>query len=75
LAAKNLEAEYGRGIQLMKLAMDEARFESDGTEVHMRKASAPQQRRILGSSANSNKARVALSTAENPHRGQVRYPC
>jgi serine/threonine-protein kinase RsbW len=72
LAAKNLEAEYGRGIYLMKLAMDEARFESDGTEVHMRKASARQQRRILGSSANNNKARIALSTAENSHRGPVR---
>jgi serine/threonine-protein kinase RsbW len=72
LAGENLEAEYGRGSLLMKLAMDEVRFEGNGAEVHMRKASARQQRRTPGISANSNRARIALSTAENPHRGQVR---
>jgi serine/threonine-protein kinase RsbW len=37
LAVENLEAEHGRGIHLMKLAMDEVSFERGGTEVHIRK--------------------------------------
>jgi serine/threonine-protein kinase RsbW len=37
LAFENLRAEHGRGIHLMKLAMDEISFERNGTEVHMRK--------------------------------------
>ena len=37
LAVENLESEHGRGIHLMKLAMDEVSFERGGTEVHMRK--------------------------------------
>ena len=72
LAAENLEAEYGRGILLMKLAMDEVRFESNGTEVHMRKASTSQQRRIPGISANGAKAGVALAAATHPRRRQER---
>ena len=39
LAIENLEAEHGRGIHLMKLAMDEVSFERGGTEVHFRKES------------------------------------
>ena len=39
LAAENLQAEYGRGIRLMKLMMDEVSFQHGGTEVHMRKGS------------------------------------
>ena len=39
LAVGNLEAEHGRGIHLMKLAMDKVSFERGGTEVHMRKGS------------------------------------
>jgi len=39
LAVENLEAEHGRGIHLMKLAMDEVSFERGGTEVHIRKKS------------------------------------
>src|SRR5216683_5221692 len=39
LAVENLEAEHGRGIHLMKLAMDEVSFERGGTEVRMRKKS------------------------------------
>ena len=35
LTAENLEAEHGRGIHLMKLAMDEVSFEQRGAEVHM----------------------------------------
>jgi len=37
LAVENLDAEHGRGIHLMKLAMDEVSFERGGTEVHIRK--------------------------------------
>ena len=37
VTVENLEAEHGRGIHLMKLAMDEVSFEQRGTEVHMRK--------------------------------------
>ena len=43
-AVENLESEHGRGIHLMKLAMDEVFFERGGTEVHMRKKLALQQR-------------------------------
>jgi serine/threonine-protein kinase RsbW len=41
LAFENLNSEHGRGIHLMKLAMDEVSFERHGTEVRMRKASWP----------------------------------
>jgi len=44
LAVENLESEHGHGIHLMKLAMDEVSFERGGTEVHMRKKLAIQQR-------------------------------
>ena len=43
LAVENLNSEHGRGIHLMKLAMDEISFERQGTEVRMRKASGPRQ--------------------------------
>src|SRR6201984_2358301 len=35
LTVENLEADHGRGIHLMKLAMDEVSFRQGGTEVHM----------------------------------------
>jgi serine/threonine-protein kinase RsbW len=41
LAFENLAAEHGRGIHLMKLAMDEVSFRRGGTEVRMRKSSWP----------------------------------
>lgn len=44
LAIENLESEHGRGIHLMKLAMDEVAFEHGGTEVHMRKKLGLEQR-------------------------------
>ena len=34
-AIENLEADHGRGIQLMKLAMDEVSFQRGGTEVRL----------------------------------------
>jgi len=36
-AAENIGAEHGRGIWLMRSAMDEVSFERGGTEVRMRK--------------------------------------
>lgn len=44
LAIENLESEHGRGIHLMKLAMNEVSFERGGTEVHMRKKLGLEQR-------------------------------
>ena len=35
LAVENLLAERGRGIHIMKLAMDQVSFDERGTEVHM----------------------------------------
>jgi serine/threonine-protein kinase RsbW len=43
LAVENLGAEHGRGIHLMKLAVDEVSFERGGTEVHIRKKSGSEQ--------------------------------
>jgi anti-sigma regulatory factor (Ser/Thr protein kinase) len=44
LAFENLRSEHGRGIHLMKLAMDEVSFERGGTEVRMRKNLRYEQR-------------------------------
>jgi len=43
LAFENLSAEHGRGLHLMKLAMDEISFEREGTEVRIRKAGRKQE--------------------------------
>jgi serine/threonine-protein kinase RsbW len=40
VTVENLEADHGRGIHLMKLAMDEVSFERRGTEVYMCKRAA-----------------------------------
>ena len=40
VTVENLEADHGRGIRLMKFAMDEVSFEQGGTEVHMSKSIA-----------------------------------
>jgi serine/threonine-protein kinase RsbW len=40
VSVDNLEAEHGRGIHLMKLAMDEVSFEQRGAEVQMFKRPA-----------------------------------
>jgi serine/threonine-protein kinase RsbW len=49
LAVERLEAEHGRGIHLMKLAMDDISFERGGTELHMRKGPARKSRTELRS--------------------------
>jgi serine/threonine-protein kinase RsbW len=35
VAVENLLAEHGRGIHIMKVAMDQVSFDERGTEVHM----------------------------------------
>jgi serine/threonine-protein kinase RsbW len=40
-ATEQLESPHGRGVYLMKTLMDEVYFERGGTEVYMRKKSAP----------------------------------
>ena len=47
LSVENLEAEHGRGIHLMKLAMDEVSFDRGGTEVQMCKSIARNPRTHL----------------------------
>jgi serine/threonine-protein kinase RsbW len=42
-AVEDLRAEHGRGVHLMRLAMDQVSFERGGTEVRMWKASANKQ--------------------------------
>ena len=44
LSPENLSADHGRGIWLIRAAMDEVSFENRGTEVHMRKAQTHQPR-------------------------------
>jgi serine/threonine-protein kinase RsbW len=61
LVVERLEADHGRGIHLMKLAMDEVWFERGGTEVHMRKEPTRNPRTAL-------QANVIVP----PGRGQVR---
>jgi serine/threonine-protein kinase RsbW len=46
---ERVEAEHGRGILLMKMAMDEVSFRRGGTEVHMRKGSKCKSRTDLQS--------------------------
>ncbi len=53
LAVERLEAEHGRGIHLMKLAMDEVSFRRAGTEVHMWKGLARDPRTELRSNNES----------------------
>lgn len=51
-AVENLRAGRGRGIHLMKLAMDEVKFENKGTEVHMWKAAGHEQRMFMRTPGN-----------------------
>jgi len=44
VGAENLEGEHGRGIRLMKFVMDEVSFQQRGTEVHMCKRLARNER-------------------------------
>jgi serine/threonine-protein kinase RsbW len=70
LAVERLEAEHGRGIHLMKVAMDEVTFERGGSEVHMRKGPARSPRtelRSISETANggpSNNVQRGAALAE-----------
>ena len=65
LAVENLDAEHGRGLHLMKLAMDEISFERGGTEVHMRKESGDEQKMLARRVEN----RVVWRRATRPWPG------
>jgi serine/threonine-protein kinase RsbW len=73
LSPENLNADHGRGIRLMRVAMDEVSFEHGGTEVHMRKAPARGPKTVSSSSVDSAKHGFALvGTRSNPLGGQER---
>ena len=73
LRPENLNADHGRGIRLMRVAMDEVSFEHGGTEVHMRKARARGPRRVSSSAVDSAKHGLALvGTRPNPLGGHER---
>ena len=65
LAVENLEAENGRGIHLMKLAMDEVSFERGGTEVHIRKQSGTEQMAL----AQRSHKRIVRRSVRRPWPG------
>jgi serine/threonine-protein kinase RsbW len=52
VAVEDLQAEHGRGIHLMKWAMDQVSFEQRGTEVHMCKAPARSPRACARSNSS-----------------------
>ncbi len=62
LAVENLTAEHGRGIHLMKMAMDEVSFQGGGTEVHIWK----QPTNELGISAQRIKNRIVRRLVTRP---------
>ena len=61
LASQGLEAEHGRGIYLMKFAMDEVSFKRRGTEVHMRKGPSCKSR----TDRPNDKERVSPDSADS----------
>src|ERR1700730_7370634 len=65
LAVENLDAEHGRGIHLMKLAMDEVSFERGGTEVHIRKESGTEQMAL----AQRSHKRIVRRSVRRPWPG------
>jgi anti-sigma regulatory factor (Ser/Thr protein kinase) len=65
VAVENLTAEHGRGIHLMKMAMDEVSFQRGGTEVHMRKQPGNEQ----GISAHRLQKRIVRRLVTRP------WPC
>jgi len=67
LAVERLEEEHGRGLHLMKLAMDEVSFRRGGSEVHMRKGPARNPRTDL----RGNNETVDRSSLDRIQRGTV----
>ena len=68
VTVENLEADHGRGIHLMKLAMDEVSFEHGGTEVHMCKKSAANGGNDDHVSDGRNIGDSGLSVFQQPRR-------
>ncbi len=67
LAVERLAGENGRGLHLMKLAMDEVWFERGGTGVHMRKRPARKPRTDL----RGNNETVYRGSLDRIQRGTV----
>jgi serine/threonine-protein kinase RsbW len=65
VAVERLEEEHGRGIHLMKFAMDEVTFECGGTVVHMWKGLTGDLRAQL----RTNNAPVCHPQANNVQKG------
>src|SRR5260370_29059069 len=66
-AAENIRADHGRGIWVMKSVMDEASFESSGTEVRMWKAPTRQPGTVSEAPTKSFPSlRQAEANAEPP---------
>jgi serine/threonine-protein kinase RsbW len=65
LTVENLGAEHGRGIHLMKWAMDEVSFNRGGTEVHIRKESGNQQK----AAPQRNQERIVGRLVKRPWPG------
>jgi serine/threonine-protein kinase RsbW len=65
LAVENLESQHGRGIHLMKLAVDEVSFERGGTEVHIRKKSGNEQK----APTQRIQKRIVRRSVSRPWRG------
>ena len=68
VTVENLKADHGRGIHLMKLAMDEVSFEHGGTEVHMCKRPAANGGNNDHVSVNRNVGDSRLSVFQQPRR-------
>jgi serine/threonine-protein kinase RsbW len=71
LAVERLEVDHGRGIHLMKLAMDEVSFERGGTEVHMRKGPTRNPRTALQTNVIVSPARGQVQPAGLEMNGQL----
>jgi serine/threonine-protein kinase RsbW len=67
LAVENLEAERGRGIYLMKVAMDTVSFERGGTEVHMRMGGHATQEQTCRATTNPS-PRESKRAEDHDHR-------
>jgi serine/threonine-protein kinase RsbW len=72
VAVENLLAEHGRGIHLMKLAMDEVSFEQRGAEVHMCKRLARGPKAGLRSDSCGSHRRHLWSLKNESARGPFR---
>jgi serine/threonine-protein kinase RsbW len=67
LVVERLEEEHGRGLHLMKLAMDEVSFGRGGSEVRMRKGPA----RNPGTDLRGNNETVCRGSRDRIQRGTV----